>query len=221
MIGRAPMMMAPPPGSMPMFAPAPPMQTMPQQMGMAQPRAGMIAGPPVTAPASPPAWPPAQPDLAAVGQPAPAGMVAGPPVAAPVTSPVWPPAQPGLAAGQPAPARTFRGQAEEEPASPAPEPPVEVAPAPLTIPSPDQLGVASVRAGNPTSTDWSAAHHRLDQLGALAFHEERIAGGGCRFICVLPTAQPNRMHRIEAEAASEAEAVQLTLDKAEAWAHQK
>lgn len=89
------------------------------------------------------------------------------------------------------------------------------APARLTLPSPEQLGLAS-----PTSTgeatDWSKAHQRLDQLGAVCFHLDKLPKG-CRVVCLLPTTQENRLHRIEVEAGSETEAVRLAIERAEAW----
>jgi hypothetical protein len=42
--------------------------------------------------------------------------------------------------------------------------------------------------------------------------------GGWKAICVLPTSQDARMHRIETEADNRAEAVRLALDQAEKWA---
>ncbi|MCI0456012.1 MAG: hypothetical protein L0Z62_03410 [Gemmataceae bacterium] len=70
------------------------------------------------------------------------------------------------------------------------------------------------------SLDWTAVHRRLDLLGATCLHLEKLPQGGCRFTCLLPTTQPSRNHRIETQAASEAEAVRLALQKAEEWAGQ-
>jgi hypothetical protein len=50
---------------------------------------------------------------------------------------------------------------------------------------------------------------------------EHVADGSCRITCLLPTNQPGRTRRIEAQAASEADAVQLTLAKAREWAEGK
>jgi hypothetical protein len=89
-------------------------------------------------------------------------------------------------------------------------------PEPLAMPSPEQLGVSKARPAG--SADWGAAHRRLQELGAVCFQLEKLPQGGCRCTCLLPTAQPDRNHRIEAVSDSEADAVRLALDKAEAWA---
>ena len=82
------------------------------------------------------------------------------------------------------------------------------------MPAPEQLGVAT---SSSAGTDWAEAHRRLDRLGAN-FHLEKLTQGGCRFSCWLPTGQPDRPHRVEAQAATEAAAVNLALDEAERWA---
>jgi hypothetical protein len=58
-------------------------------------------------------------------------------------------------------------------------------------------------------------------LGAVAFQVGRLPEGGCRFVCLLPTNQQKYNHRIEAEAATEADAVRLGLERAETWARQR
>jgi hypothetical protein len=88
----------------------------------------------------------------------------------------------------------------------------------LQLPSPEQLGLtANAVAASVPRLDWSAIHQRLDQLGATCFHLEKLARG-CRVTCLLPTAQADRSHRIEAEAATEAEAVAIAVTQAESWA---
>lgn len=87
--------------------------------------------------------------------------------------------------------------------------------APIPLPSPDQLGI-TIPSGAAGSPDWTAVHQQLDRLGALCVHVEKV-DGGCRFTCLLPTAQPERTHRVEAVASTEAEAVRLALDKCTEW----
>lgn len=138
-------------------------------------------------------------------QPAPVPTFARPfqPYAAPA---------PQQTAARPAP--RFRAQMPEEPVSnELPVPPAR--PAPLTMPSPEQLGVAPARTD--AVFDWTTAHRRLDLLGASSYRE-RLAQGGYRFTCLLPTTQADRVHRVEAVAATEEEAVRLALQKAEEWA---
>lgn len=133
----------------------------------------------------------------------------------PAANPGWRQQPAPLMAQQPPPRPTIRAQAPDDP----PPEPVESRPTPLQMPSPEQLGVADRHAEG--GLDWTAAHRRLDLLGAVCFHSEKLAQGGCRFTCVLPTTEPGRQHRVEVEAASEAAAVGLALDKAEEWAGSK
>jgi hypothetical protein len=117
------------------------------------------------------------------------------------------------------PARVVRGQSAEEPA------PVRISRT-IAIPSPEQAGVAAVvpataagvaaPAAAAPEFDWNNAYRRLRALNAdfqLCKHQ-----AGFRFTCLMPTSQPGRIHRVEAEAGSEAEAVRLTLERAEQWA---
>jgi hypothetical protein len=87
----------------------------------------------------------------------------------------------------------------------------------LNIPSPEELGIGSVRQAEVTKVDWTAARAQLDRLGATCFQVQKLEGR-YRFTCLLPTGQAGRNHRIEAEASTEADAVQLALAKAEDWA---
>jgi hypothetical protein len=86
------------------------------------------------------------------------------------------------------------------------------------MPTPQELGVADVKQRENPNIDWTAVHNQLDRLGATCFHLERAPEGGCRITCLLPTNQPGRTHRIEAEASSEADAVRLALARAKEWA---
>jgi hypothetical protein len=92
----------------------------------------------------------------------------------------------------------------------------ESKPVALSMPSPEQLGISQ---GSRVETfDWAAARSRLDRLGAVFINLDKTNQGRFRFTCLLPTASPNRNHRVEAVAASEAEAVQLVIEKSEQWA---
>ncbi len=66
--------------------------------------------------------------------------------------------------------------------------------------------------------DWTAVHNRLDRLGATCLQRQKLSTNGWRITCLLPTNQQRWSHRIDAQAASEAEAVRLLLAKAEEWA---
>jgi len=125
----------------------------------------------------------------------------------------WNPAQ----VQQPSqPRPIFRAQAEDEP-TPA-RPRSNPRPAPLSMPSPEELGVLRNRVQESQAVDWTGVHVRLNQLGAICFHEEKSSPGTFRINCLLPTAQAGRMHHIEVQADSEAGAVRALLAKAEEWA---
>lgn len=126
-----------------------------------------------------------------------------------------PPNIPSMPSSAPGP--VIRAQSSDEPVPP----PVESRPAPLQMPSPEQLGLKPASGNDPDRTDWSDAHRRLEQIGALSFCLEKLAEGGCRFCCALPTQGIDRVHRIEVRAASEVEAVGLALQEAEAWTRKK
>jgi hypothetical protein len=116
-------------------------------------------------------------------------------------------APPSSAPLPPPPPSTVRAQADDR-ANPR-----------LQIPSPQQLGLIPAQpAPAPTAAiDWARVHLRLEQLGATCFQVTKVTDGS-RVTCLLPTAQPDRSHRIEAEAGSEAEAVRLALQKVDEWA---
>jgi hypothetical protein len=84
------------------------------------------------------------------------------------------------------------------------------------MPSPEALGIAAPQQALPASVDWAAVHNQLDRIGATCFHLERTQDG-CRLTCLLPARESGRLHRIEAQAASEAEVVRLALAQAEQW----
>lgn len=98
----------------------------------------------------------------------------------------------------------IRAQAPEEP-NPA-RPPL------LTLPSPEQLGVAVRPVEN--ATDWTAIHARIKVLGIVSFHMDSLPDGRSRFTCWVPSDRPGLTRRIESIAATEVEAVQLGLKEA-------
>jgi hypothetical protein len=93
-------------------------------------------------------------------------------------------------------------------------------PAPISIPTPEQLGVASAANLASDNLDWTAAHRQLEKLGAVCFRMDKLDAGVCQFTCLLATRQPGVTHRVEASAPSTAEAARLVLHQAEEWAHQ-
>ena len=118
---------------------------------------------------------------------------------------------------QPASTPVVRGQSPDEaPLASAPLPQHQEA-AFLHISSPEELGIASGSAPLNSTLDWNAVHARLGQLNA-SFQSRHSPQGYFEFTCLLPTARAGQTHRIEAHAASEAEAVRLALDKIDEWA---
>jgi hypothetical protein len=121
-----------------------------------------------------------------------------------------------VAQQQPARSRpVFRAQREDDPVRTTP---VVSRVAPIVLPTPEQLGVGLSKGSERKAIDWANVHDRLDRLGASCFHQQKMPEGGYRITCLLPTAQSERTHRIEAQAATEAEAVRAVLAQAEQWA---
>jgi hypothetical protein len=81
------------------------------------------------------------------------------------------------------------------------------------MPPPEQLGIAA-----PGAIDWAAVHQRLDRLGVTCFQMDRPVSGGCHIVCLVPSRQPGQHRRVEAQAATQAEAIRVVLDRAEEWA---
>jgi hypothetical protein len=84
----------------------------------------------------------------------------------------------------------------------------------VAIPSPAQLGVTAPQPRE-TEADWKATRRRLDELGAEGFHLERLSPGGFRFTCWVPGGAAGKPQRVEGQGATEAEAIRVTLDRAE------
>ena len=88
------------------------------------------------------------------------------------------------------------------------------------MPSPEQLGVRETRKAEST-VDWDLVHRRFHEAGATCFQLDNHPQGGCRLTCLLPTVNPDRTHRIEAVAATEAEVARLALERLEEWTRTK
>jgi len=117
----------------------------------------------------------------------------------------------GAIAAPPAPIKA-RGVA----ADPAPPP------AKFVLPSPEELGVRtkpSLPAPQAASMpiDWNQVHARMDRLGVLRHEQTRLPTGGVRVVLLLPTSDPRMGQPVEAIAPTEAVALTLALDRAEAW----
>lgn len=130
-------------------------------------------------------------------------MSAPPPPSYP--APVYAPRRPDVQAAAPTqPKPVIRAQAPEEP-TPA-RPPL------LTLPSPEQLGVAVRPQDN--AADWTELRTRMKELGVVGFHIDSLPDGRTRFTCWMPGNRPGLTRRIESVAATEAEAMQRGLQAA-------
>src|SRR6266511_1649956 len=157
----------------------------------------------------------------------PPGFVPGPQPATFVAPSSPPPSRP--------PAGAARAQAPAAPAAPRPPvirtqgpddllpppPPPRSAPAAaprefVVLPPPEQLGVAA-RAAD-AGLDWTVVDRRLQALGAVCFQMNRLPQDRWRITCLLPTAQADHTHCVEAEADTKADAVRAVLEQAEKWA---
>src|SRR5688572_30824970 len=124
---------------------------------------------------------PFHPGVIPAGQPRPV-------MARPLAIPNSPRPQAAAApARPPAPRPTVRLQSGDD----LVPPPAAPRPAPLNMPSPEQLGVNTARPGH-ESIDWNAAHRRLNQLGATCFRIDKLDDGRWRATCLLPTAQQGK-----------------------------
>lgn len=119
---------------------------------------------------------------------------------------------------QPAPAPIIRFQNED---------PAPVRPTRLELPAPEQLGIRGIAVAQPTMAsapshglDWNRIHERLRRLGALGFHLDRLPMDAVRVTFYLPSGEGGRTRLVEAEAASDAQAISLALERAEGWAAQ-
>jgi hypothetical protein len=124
-----------------------------------------------------------------------------------VYAPPVPPQRPPVAPGTPV------AHAPGSPAKPVVrgQKPDEARPAPLVMPTPEELGIPVPKAAPaaPAAVDWAAVHARLDRLGATAFALER-AGQGYRFTCRLPADRT-----VEGRGATQVEAIRMALEQAE------
>jgi hypothetical protein len=92
----------------------------------------------------------------------------------------------------------------------------EATPARFVLPAPESLGVASNVALPAVRVDWNQIQARMAQLGVLRYRKDSIAAGGCQVTLLLPTADPERGRPVTAQGETEASAVLLALEYAEA-----
>lgn len=102
------------------------------------------------------------------------------------------------------PRPVVRMQAEDDP------PPAREKPRELTMPAPEQLGI------RPANTMPPIPRGLMERYGAACYHLKLASGW--RVMAILPTKQKNVIHRVEAEAATEEDALRLLQDRVESWA---
>ena len=143
--------------------------------------------------------------------------------------------EPGKQLASAAPRPQYRAQAKEEripakalaieepvrrPQPASGEELVVAHPEALHLPSPEELGLATDKpalAIENRPTDWTAVHARLDRLGATSLQVLHSGAQSVRIVSMFPTNE-NRIHRVEAHGATEAEALRLFLEQVDEWA---
>lgn len=83
----------------------------------------------------------------------------------------------------------------------------------LRMPSPEELGLHTATKRR-DDVDWVDVRQRVQALRLTSFHLQKLAEGGFRFVCLVPTQAGER--RVEAEALTEAGAIDQALTQAEA-----
>lgn len=96
----------------------------------------------------------------------------------------------------------------------------------FVVPSPEALGVSaqlsfSQPTASATSVDWGAIQARLERLGVLRYKKSDVSSQIVRVTITLPTSDPAQGQPVTAEAQSEAAAIAMALDAAEAWMQRK
>lgn len=118
------------------------------------------------------------------------------------------------------PAPIIRAQSDDDAPAPARQP--EPRRSSLAMPSPEEMGLGMRSTpAEPSHVDWTAAHARLQQLGASSFQIDRRSSGEWHICCLLTNSASAKCRRIEATAGTDGEAVQAVLEQAEKWVHGK
>lgn len=95
----------------------------------------------------------------------------------------------------------------------------------FTLPNPEALGVTSnlnlpQAVTVKTPVDWNQIQARMERLSILRFEKDRLPGG-VRVRILLPTSDPSRGQPVDAQAETEAAAIVMALDAAEAWTRKR
>ena len=95
----------------------------------------------------------------------------------------------------------------------------------FVLPSPEALGVStSLSVPQPAvpklQVDWNQIQARMERLRVLRYEKDRQPAG-VRVTLLLPTNDPTRGQPVTAHAETEAAAVAMALDAAEAWTQKR
>jgi hypothetical protein len=154
------------------------------------------------------------------------------PASRPAAAPAWqqqsaPEEQPVVDAPAPR-GPVFRGKSDDEVVTETVTVEAEERSEPLSLPSPESLGVgcgcdkcecSPCKCQAPR--DWADLHERLEQLGALSFHQQKLSEGGYRVSFLMPTGRENRSQHVEATAETALQAAGLALNRAEVLARRQ
>ncbi len=97
-------------------------------------------------------------------------------------------------------------------------------PAKFVLPSPAALGVTTslnLPAAQKTVVDWNQIQSRMERLRVLRYEKDGSIPGRVSVKILLPTSDPTRGQPVEAQAETEAAAIVMALDAAEAWAQKR
>jgi hypothetical protein len=125
-----------------------------------------------------------------------------------------PPPTQWQASGVPTQPAIVRGVAPEAPA----------APPKYVLPRPEALGVSTSLNLQPAAAppvDWTQIQTRMERVGVVGYDKDRSTPGSVRVTLTLRTADPARRQPVTAQGDTEAAAVLLALQHAEAWVQKR
>lgn len=91
----------------------------------------------------------------------------------------------------------------------------------ISMPAPEHFGiqngtVAKSVAPSNQQVDWAMVHSRLRSAGSVTFQSDKTSTGH-RVLCMIPGKLPGSLQRFESHDESEAQAVQMLLEKLNEW----
>ena len=92
------------------------------------------------------------------------------------------------------------------------------------LPSPEALGVTATSSPPPAvkaPVDWNQIQSRMQRLGVLQYKKNSLPNGAIGVTMLLPTSDPAIGQPVAAQAETEAAAIILALNAAEAWTQKR